>query len=167
MTDKFSRRDFLTAASSVGLLALISPNQALSQTEDNCIFCKFAANKGSFVKLWEDKNFLAFLDYRPITEGHTLLIPKQHFEYIFDLSDKLYGKIFKRAKQLSKLLKTAMEAKRIGIIVEGFGVNHVHIHLVPLKTGGELLKKGTVSVTDEAFAKTAEKIKSEIAESKI
>jgi histidine triad (HIT) family protein len=167
MKNKFSRRDFLVVASSGSLLSLITPNQALSQTKDDCVFCKFVANKGKFVKLWEDKNFLAFLDYRPINEGHTLLIPKQHFEYLFDLNDKLYGKILKRAKQLSEPIKTAMEAKRIGVIVEGFGVNHLHIHLVPLKQGGELLKKGAVGVTDEEFAKTAEKIKSKIFENKI
>jgi histidine triad (HIT) family protein len=167
MSEKFSRRTFLTVASSVGLLPFLSPNEAVAQANDDCVFCKFVANKGKFVKLWEDKNFLAFLDYRPITEGHTLLIPKQHFEYLFDLNDKLYGKILKRAKQLSKPIKTAMEAKRVGVIVEGFGVNHVHIHLVPLKMGGELLKKGAIGVTDEEFAKTAEKIKAEISKVKI
>jgi histidine triad (HIT) family protein len=165
MTDKMkvSRRQFLLASSTASLLSLGLPNEVAAQSNDDCIFCKFVAGKGKFVKLWEDKNFLAFLDYRPITEGHTLLVPKKHFEYLFDLDDKLYGKIFKRAKQLSKPLKTAMQSKRIGVIVEGFGVNHVHIHLVPLKTGGELLKKGVVGVTDEEFAKTAEKIIGEIA----
>lgn len=62
------------------------------------------------------------------------------------------------AKELSKPLKTAMNAKRIGVIVEGFGVAHVHIHLVPLQKGGELLQKGAVGVTDEEFAKIAETI---------
>jgi histidine triad (HIT) family protein len=163
---KITRRELFIAVGSVSLIQSAVPNQLIAQTKDDCIFCKFAANKGKFNKLWEDKNFLAFLDYKPITEGHTLLIPKTHSEYTFDLDDKLYGKIFKRAKQLSKPLKTATEATRIGVIVEGFGVNHVHIHLVPLKKGGELLKKGTVGVTDEEFAKTAEKIKSEILKSR-
>jgi histidine triad (HIT) family protein len=167
MPKTFSRRDFLIAGTTASLLPFALPDKVNAQTKDDCIFCKFALNKAKFVKVWEDKNFLAFLDHKPITEGHTLLIPKQHFEYIFDLNDKLYNKIFKRAKQLSKPLKTALEATRIGVIVEGFGVNHVHIHLVPLKKGGELLKKGVVGVTDEEFAKTAEKIIGEIAKVKM
>jgi histidine triad (HIT) family protein len=159
---KISRRQFLLTSTTVGLFSLALPKEVAAQSTDDCVFCKFVANKGKFVKLWEDKNFLAFLDYRPITEGHTLLIPKQHFEYLFDLNDKLYDKMLKRAKQLSNPIKTAMNAKRIGVIVEGFGVNHVHIHLVPLKQGGELLKKGKLEVSDDEFAKTAEMIKSEI-----
>lgn len=151
----------------MGVFTLVSQNQMAAQNKSECVFCEFAAKRGKFVKLWEDKNFLAFLDYRPITEGHTLLIPKQHFDYLFDMPDKLYGKMLKRTKQLSKPIKTAMDAKRIGVIIEGFGVNHVHIHLVPINKGGELLKKGTVGVTEEEFAKTAEKIKSKISENKI
>jgi histidine triad (HIT) family protein len=166
MKNKFSRRDFLIVGGSASLLSLISTNQVNAQTKDDCIFCQFGQNKAKFVKIWEDKNFLAFLDHKPITEGHTLLIPKQHFDYIFEMDDKLYEKIFKRAKQLSKPLQTAMNTKRIGVIVEGFGVNHVHIHLVPISKGGELLKKGAVGVTDEEFAKTAEKIKIEIGKMK-
>ncbi len=167
MPKTFSRRDFLISGTTASLLPFALADKADAQTKDDCIFCKFGQNKAKFVKIWEDKNFLAFLDHKPITEGHTLLIPKQHFEYIFDLNDKLYDKIFKRAKQLSKPLKTALEATRIGVIVEGFGVNHVHIHLVPLKKGGELLKKGAIGVTDAEFAKTAEKITNEIAKVKI
>lgn len=162
MPNKVSRREFLIAGSSVGLLPLVLPNSIQAQTKDDCVFCQFAMNKGKFYKVWEDKHFLAFLDYKPINPGHILLVPKQHFEYIFDLDKKLYAKIFQRAKELAKPLRTATESKRIGVIVEGFGVAHVHIHLVPINKGSELTKKGTAGVTDEEFAKMSEKIKNEI-----
>lgn len=162
MSNKVSRREFLVAGSAVGLLPLVLPRQAQAQTKDDCVFCQFAMGKGKFFKIWEDKNFLAFLDYKPINPGHTLLIPKRHFEYLFEMDKKLYAKIFERARELSNPLKIATEATRIGVIVEGFGVAHAHLHLVPLHKASELLKKGATDVTDGEFAKMAEKIQNEI-----
>jgi histidine triad (HIT) family protein len=154
----------LAATGSAALLPLVLSENAPAQikAKADCVFCGFAAGKGKFYKVWEDKHFLAFLDYKPINPGHTLLVPKQHFEYIFEMDKNLYGKIFDRARELSETLKTATRATRIGVIVEGFGVAHVHVHLVPLHKGGELLKKGATDVTDEEFSKTAEKITAEI-----
>jgi histidine triad (HIT) family protein len=163
MSNKVSRREFLAGGSSLGLLVL--PNRVEAQTD--CVFCQFAANKGKFFKVWEDKDLLAFLDYRPLNAGHTLLIPKRHFEYLFEMDKKLYSKITERMRELSKPLKTATNALRIGVIVEGFGVAHAHVHLVPLHGGGELLKKGAIGVPDGEFSKMAEKIKSEIAKEKL
>ena len=162
MPSNFSRRNFLLVTAASGLLPLVLPSEAQAQIKDDCIFCQFGQNKAKTFKVWEDKDFLAFLDHKPIQPGHTLLIPKKHFEYLFDLDEKTYSKILKRAKELSKPLKTAMNAKRIGVIVEGFGVAHVHIHLVPLQKGGELLQKGAVGVTDEEFAKIAETITNQV-----
>jgi histidine triad (HIT) family protein len=160
MSDDISRRNFLAAAGSAGLLPLVLSKNAKAQTKikDDCVFCGFAAGKGKFFKVWEDKHFLAFLDYKPINPGHTLLVPKEHVEYIFDLNKNSYEKIFERARALAAPLKSATEAKRIGVIVEGFGVAHAHVHLIPLHKGGELLKKGATGVTDDEFSQTAEKI---------
>jgi histidine triad (HIT) family protein len=161
MSDDVSRRNFLAAAGSAALLLpLAAPKNTPAQKKikDDCVFCGFAAGKGHFFKVWEDKNFLAFLDHKPINPGHTLLVPKWHVEYLFDLNENLSEKIFDRVRKLSAPLRSATAAKRIGLIVEGFGDPHAHIHLVPLHNGGELLKKGATGVTDEAFALTAEKI---------
>ncbi len=162
MPNNFSRRNFLIATASSALLPLAVPNQAIAQTKDDCIFCQFGRNKANHFKIWEDKNFLAFLDHKPINPGHTLLIPKQHFEYLFDLDKKNYAKILEHARELSNPLKIAMGARRIGVIVEGFGVAHVHIHLVPLHGGSELLKKGAVGVTDDEFAIVTQKIVAQV-----
>lgn len=163
---KVSRRQFLIEGSAAGLLPLVLQNEAPAQTKDDCVFCGFVANRGTFYKVWEDQNFLAFLDYKPINPGHTLLIPKRHFEYVFELDKPLYEKIFQRAKELAKPLRTAVGSKRIGMMIEGFGVAHAHIHLVPISGSGELIKKGVSGVTAEEFSKMAEKIRNEIMRSK-
>lgn len=104
----------------------------------DCIFCKFVKNEVTCAKVWENENFLVFLDIAPINPGHILLIPKNHNEDIFKLEDDLYSEIFKIAKKLSEPLKKITDAKRIGMVIEGFGVDHSHLHLVPLYKGHEL-----------------------------
>ncbi|MFA7000390.1 MAG: HIT family protein [Candidatus Paceibacterota bacterium] len=103
-----------------------------------CIFCKIINNEISCAKVWENEKFLVFLDIMPINPGHVLLIPKNHNEDIFKLEDDLYNEIFKTARKLSEPLKKVTDAKRVGMIIEGFGVDHSHIHLVPLYKGHEL-----------------------------
>jgi len=84
----------------------------------DCIFCKIIAGSAPSHKIWEDENFLAFLSIEQINPGHTLLISKKHVDYIFDLEEPLYSKIFQTAKKLSQPLKEAMKAKRIGVAIE-------------------------------------------------
>jgi len=105
---------------------------------DDCIFCKIVAGKIPCTRIWENDRFLAFLDINPINPGHTLIIPKKHTDLVFDLDDADYSALFNAAKTLSKPIKKATDAKRIGMIVEGFLVHHAHLHLVPLNQGGEL-----------------------------
>lgn len=124
-----------------------------------CIFCRIANKTVPSNIIWEDARFTAFLDLHPINPGHILIIPKEHIEYIFDLDDEMYKDIFLRAKQLSEPLRRAVEAKRIGIAVEGFGVDHVHLHLVPVNSGNELDPNRAKKMPDEELEQIAEKIK--------
>ncbi len=128
----------------------------------DCIFCKIIAGDIPGEKIWEDGDFFAFLDINPMNPGHTLLIPKTHHEYLFEMEDSLYSKMFEAAKKLSKPIKNAMGAKKIGVVVEGFLVPHAHIHLVPLHTGGELSFGRSKKATPEELKETAEKIKKEM-----
>lgn len=73
-----------------------------------------------------------------MSEGHVLVIPKSHFDYVFDLDDEFMSRIFIVAKKLSKYLKTCFQAPRVGLVVEGFGVAHVHLHLIPIYQMGDL-----------------------------
>ncbi|MBI2004354.1 HIT domain-containing protein [Candidatus Pacearchaeota archaeon] len=86
----------------------------------NCIFCKILKGEISAVKIFEDEKHFAFLDMNPINSGHTLLIPKKHIEYLFDLNDDEYSELMLKAKHLAKLLKNKLVSKRVGIAVEGF-----------------------------------------------
>src|SRR3989338_8673069 len=107
-------------------------------TKTDCIFCKIIDGEIPVVKIFEDKKYFAFLDMNPINPGHTLLIPKKHTDYLFDLSDDEYSELMLKAKHLAKLLKNKLNPKRVGIAVEGFFIPHAHIHLVPLNKGGGL-----------------------------
>lgn len=124
----------------------------------DCIFCKIAKGEIPSVKIWEDEKYLAFLDMNPINPGHALLIPKKHTDYIFDLENEEYSELMLTAKKIAKLLKEKLNPKRIGIIVEGFGVSHVHVHLVPINFPDEICNKRKPIETEE-LNKIAEKIR--------
>jgi len=124
----------------------------------NCIFCKIVNGEIPAVKIFEDEKHFAFLDMNPINSGHTLLIPKKHIEYLFDLNDDEYSELMLKAKHLAKLLKNKLEPKRIGVIVEGFLIPHIHIHLVPINKGADLSFAKAKPMSKEELKKVAEKI---------
>jgi histidine triad (HIT) family protein len=126
-------------------------------TNEDCIFCKIVKGEIPSVKIWEDEKYLAFLDMNPINPGHALLIPKKHDDYIFDLNNEEYSELMLKAKEVAKLLKEKLNPKRIGIIVEGFGVSHVHIHLVPINFPDEICNKRK-PIDSEELNKIAERI---------
>ena len=128
----------------------------------NCIFCKIVAGEIPSAKIWEDENFYAFLDINPINPGHTLLIPKKHEDYLFELEDPHYSDIFHKAKNLAHPLKKATGATRVGLIVEGFLVPHVHLHLIPIHKGGELDPSRARKASPEELSEIAEKIRAEL-----
>jgi histidine triad (HIT) family protein len=115
----------------------------------NCIFCKIANHEIEHNTIWEDEDFTAFLDKHPQQRGHVLLIPKAHHEDIFEMPDELYGEFLKRAKMLGSVLKRAMESKRVGIVVDGYSVAHVHIHLIPTNAPDSLDSTNRI-IFDEA-----------------
>ncbi len=158
-----SRRSFVAA----GGMGLVLSQELIAQASDvkqdeNCPFCRISAGKLSAFKVWEDKHFLAFLDHKPITPGHTLLIPKEHYPYLFDMPEKRYGEMMTRLRRLAAPVRTAMSSKRVGVIVEGFGVDHCHVHIVPINGGDELTRRGVAGVTDDEFALVAKKIRAAI-----
>lgn len=122
----------------------------------DCIFCKIIEGKISSYKVWENRNFLVFLDIAPINPGHLLVVPKRHVEDIYDLSDSLYSDLFILAKKISYRLKKSTKAKKIGLIVEGFGVSHAHVHLVPINQGNELNPERAKKASDDDLKKMQE-----------
>jgi histidine triad (HIT) family protein len=104
----------------------------------DCIFCKFVNHEATPFLVWEDDKHMAFLDANPINPGHVDIITKKHIDNILDLQEQEYSELLIKAKRLAIHLKTITKAKRVGFAVEGFGVPHVHIHLVPVNHGMEL-----------------------------
>ncbi len=100
---------------------------------ENCIFCKIAKGEIPCVKIWEDEKHLAFLDLSPNTEGMTLVMTKRHFDSdATDMPEKEYSDLMLAAKKVSKILEKGLDVKRVAIVMEGHGVNHVHIRLYPI-----------------------------------
>jgi histidine triad (HIT) family protein len=129
---------------------------------EGCIFCKIAKGEIDSAKIYEDDKFFAFLDLHPVNPGHTLLIPKEHVDYVFNINEPLYSEIFKTAKKLSKPIQNAVKSKRIGISIEGFGVPHTHIHLIPINNVNEIDPNRAKKTTDKELQEIAEKIREEI-----
>ncbi|MDE7349513.1 MAG: HIT family protein [Muribaculaceae bacterium] len=102
------------------------------------IFSKIAAGEIPSYKIAEDDRFYAFLDINPIQWGHTLVIPKQETDYIFDLDDDTLAGLQVFAKRVAKAIKAAIPCRKVGQAVLGLEVPHAHIHLIPLKTEGDM-----------------------------
>jgi diadenosine tetraphosphate (Ap4A) HIT family hydrolase len=99
----------------------------------DCIFCKIAREEIPAVKVWEDKEHIAVLDINPNTEGMTLVITKEHYDSdATDMPDGDYKELMIAAKKVAKLLEQKLKVKRVAIVMEGLGVNHVHIKLYPI-----------------------------------
>jgi diadenosine tetraphosphate (Ap4A) HIT family hydrolase len=98
----------------------------------NCIFCDIANGKINAYKVYEEKNYLAFLDIFPNIKGQTLVIPKRHMgSNIFDLNDKELVEFIKATKRVAKLLENKLGVGRVHLVFEGTGVNHLHAKLYP------------------------------------
>ena len=100
----------------------------------DCVFCKIVKGELPCHKVWEDKNHLAFLSIFPNTDGVTVVIPKKHYSsYAFEVPDKVLADLIKATKKVGGILDKAFDdVGRTGLVLEGFGVNHLHAKLYPL-----------------------------------
>ncbi len=124
------------------------------------IFERIINNEIPHEKIYEDENYFAFLDIKPINIGHTLIIPRKPIDYIFDLDNETYMGLFELAAKIAPAIQKATECKRVGLAVEGFGVPHAHLHVIPLFNENEINPALSHDETPENLKKIAEKIKS-------
>lgn len=122
------------------------------------IFTKIVNGEIPCYKIAEDDNFLAFLDVNPNAIGHTLCIPKQEINKIFDLDEALYLGLMQFSKKIAIALEKAVPCKRIGMSVIGLEVPHVHVHLIPLNEMDEMRFQNKVSLSKEEFEALVKKI---------
>lgn len=102
------------------------------------IFSKIVAGDIPCYKIAENDDFFAFLDINPVVWGHTLVIPKREEDYLFDLSDEELGSMMAFTKRVAKAIKDTLPCRKVGMTVLGLEVPHAHIHLVPLKSEGDM-----------------------------
>ena len=96
------------------------------------IFTKIIKGEISCFKVLENEDFIAFLDVNPVNKGHTLVVPKLQIDYVYDLPEDIFSKLFIFSKKVSQMLKNSFSCNRIGISVVGLEVPHAHIHLIPI-----------------------------------
>ncbi|MBC8620667.1 HIT family protein [Parabacteroides faecis] len=120
------------------------------------IFSRIVAGEIPCHKVAEDEEFFAFLDINPVAKGHTLVIPKQETDYIFDLEDPLLGRMMAFAKRVARAQEAVIPCKRVGVAVMGLEVPHAHIHLIPITKESDMYFGGEKkTITQDELAEVA------------
>ena len=125
------------------------------------IFTKIINGEIPSYKIAETEDFMAFLDARPNVKGHTLCIPKKEVNKIFDLEEETYQELMRFSRKVAIALEKTIPCKRIGMAVVGLEVPHVHVHLIPLNSMGDMDFSKSVSLSENEFEKIAEDIRAE------
>ena len=126
------------------------------------IFSRIVKGEIPSYKIAEDERFYAFLDINPLAEGHTLVIPKQEVDYLFDLDPETLSGLTLFAQRVAKAVERVVPCKRIGVAVLGLEVPHAHIHLVPLNRESDIdFYKPKLKLTPERFVEIASNISKE------
>jgi histidine triad (HIT) family protein len=121
---------------------------------NDCIFCKIVAGEIPSYKIWEDNNWYAFLTINPHTPGHTLVIPKQHIDYFFDMGEELLSEVLVKAHPIAGAIKQAFKPKsgKVGVVVAGLEVPHAHLHLISMDDTNDLDFGNAKKATTEELA---------------
>ena len=131
----------------------------------DCIFCKIIAGQIPCTKVHEDANVLVFMDINPISPGHTLVVPKKHYEAITEMPAEEAAALYKPIPALAAAVKAALKAEALNVLqnngrAAGQAVDHLHVHLIPRRAGDGLGFRWPAKKADFAvLAKQAEAIK--------
>ncbi len=127
------------------------------------IFSKIVQGDIPSYKVAENESFLAFLDIRPLTKGHTLVIPKLEVDYFFDLDDDTLSKLMIFASKVSAGIRSHTKCLRVGVAVIGFEVPHAHVHLIPINHIDDMnFANPKLNLSSEEFSSIAQGISSRI-----
>ena len=124
------------------------------------IFTKIINGEIPSYKIAEDENYFAFLDINPLKKGHTLVVPKQETDYLFDLDDQTLGGMMIFAKPIARAIDKVIDCNRVAVVVLGMEVPHAHIHLIPLdRESDACFSQPKLKLSEEEFEEIAEKIR--------
>lgn len=126
------------------------------------IFTKIIQGELPCHKLYEDENYLAFLDVRPIRAGHSLVIPKKEVDYIFNLEDDELSGLMSVAKKVALAIEKEIPCKKIGMTVIGIEVPHTHVHLLPIDGVSDIDFSKAKPASPEELSQLAQKIASHL-----
>ena len=123
------------------------------------IFSRIVAGEIPCYKVGENEKFFAFLDINPLTKGHTLVIPKQEVDYLYDLDNQTLQEMIVFAKELAQKIKAFSGCKRVAPVVLGLEVPHAHIHLIPINSENDVdFHREKLKLTPDEFAEIAKAI---------
>ena len=125
---------------------------------NDCIFCKIIKNEIPSTKIYEDEKFLAFMDIQPVSDGHLLIIPKTHIEWMQEAGDETISEIFILSKKIMISLKNGIGCDYVQVSIVGKDVPHFHIHLIPRYLNDGLAGYQTKKYEDGEMQKIADKI---------
>ena len=125
---------------------------------ENCIFCKIVKKEIPCAQVFENEDFLAFLDIQPVANGHLLIIPKKHIVWMQDAEDEVITGIFKLAKKLMLAVKNGIGCDYVQLSIVGKDIPHFHIHLIPRYLNDGFPQFTTKRYHDGEMEKVAKKI---------
>lgn len=126
------------------------------------IFTKIINGEIPCYKVAEDENFIAFLDVNPNAKGHTLCVPKQEINKIFEMEEQHYLNLMQFSRKVAIALEKAVPCKRVGVAVVGLEVPHVHVHLIPLQDMDDMRFQRKVALMPNEFETIAQQIQNEL-----
>lgn len=122
---------------------------------EQSVFTKIINGQIPAYKIYEDDRVIAFLDTHPVNSGHTLVVPKVQIDHVWDLNDDDYEYLWKVSRTIAGHIRQKIGSPRVGVVVEGFGVPHAHVHLIPIYSGNDVKTDQDMSLNPD-HAKLAE-----------
>jgi histidine triad (HIT) family protein len=124
----------------------------------DCIFCQIVTGKSPCYKIYEDENFFGFLDIFPRVKGHTVLVPKVHYRWVYDVPD--FSAYWQAALKITKAMQSSLNSNFVTYVTHGLEVPHAHIHIMPRGSGETGYIPEIKKFSPEEFTAVAQKISS-------